>query len=155
MPLSATAPGASPMIWRSYYSSAGPADARQGWRQGTCLRPGVLRAAVASDNQVHRSCDAQEFRPTAPCECGAVTENHGVGGSIPPLGTKTAENSETCRGRHIWRKLLTRPVSAGYTAGERDVIAYCEEQAGRRLTAREIAFQIACAETVLGPGCAG
>jgi hypothetical protein len=44
---------------------------------------------------------------------------------------------------------------AGYTAGERDVIAYCEEQAGRRLTAREIAFQIACAETVLGPGCAG
>ena len=34
---------------------------------------------------------------------------------------------------------------AGYTAGERDVIAYCEEQAGRRLTAREIAFQIACA----------
>ena len=23
---------------------------------------------------------------------GAVTENHGVGGSIPPLGTKTATN---------------------------------------------------------------
>jgi hypothetical protein len=44
---------------------------------------------------------------------------------------------------------------AGYTAGERDVIAYCEKLFGRRLTEREAAFQIACAETVLGPGCEG
>jgi hypothetical protein len=44
---------------------------------------------------------------------------------------------------------------AGYTPGERDVIAVCEEHSGRRLTAREAAFQIAWAETVLGPGCEG
>jgi hypothetical protein len=43
----------------------------------------------------------------------------------------------------------------GYTAGERDVVAYCEQHSGRRLTEREAAFQIACAETVLGPGCEG
>jgi hypothetical protein len=44
---------------------------------------------------------------------------------------------------------------AGYTVGELEVIAYCEAQAGRRLTAREIAFQLSWAETVLGPGCEG
>lgn len=44
---------------------------------------------------------------------------------------------------------------AGYTRGEREVISYCEAQAGRRLTEREAAFQIAWAETVLGPGCEG
>jgi hypothetical protein len=44
---------------------------------------------------------------------------------------------------------------SGYTAGERDVIAYCEQRSGRRLTASEAAFQIAWAETVLGPGCEG
>jgi hypothetical protein len=44
---------------------------------------------------------------------------------------------------------------AGYTDGELHVIAYCEALTGRRLTAREIAFQIAWAETVLGPGCKG
>jgi hypothetical protein len=44
---------------------------------------------------------------------------------------------------------------AGYTDGERDVIAHCEKLFGRRLTEREIGFQIALAETVLGPGCEG
>jgi hypothetical protein len=44
---------------------------------------------------------------------------------------------------------------AGYTAGELEVIAICETQAGRALSAREIDFQIAWAETVLGPGCEG
>jgi hypothetical protein len=49
---------------------------------------------------------------------------------------------------------VTRPDRlAGYTAGERDVKAICEERFGRQLTPREAVFQIGLAEVVLGPGC--
>jgi hypothetical protein len=44
---------------------------------------------------------------------------------------------------------------AGRTAGEIAVIEYCEKARGRMLTEREADFQIAWAETVLGPGCEG
>jgi hypothetical protein len=52
--------------------------------------------------------------------------------------------------------MVARPDRfAGLTNGERAVISVCEERFGRRITEREAAFQIACAETVLGPGCEG
>jgi hypothetical protein len=63
-------------------------------------------------------------------------------------------SSHPARRRRRPRGRPARPL-AGYTAGEREVIACCEAQAGRRLTVREIAFQLSCPETVLGPGCEG
>jgi hypothetical protein len=120
-----------------------------------------------------------EVRPTVPGAApGTSGRPGGPSGDPPPQLRPTASSSDPSLEDSLFRVKCQRsqrrfssrssrrePAGAaalafarpdrlaGYTDGERDVIAYCEAHCGRRLTAREIAFQIACAETVLGPDC--